>query len=278
MRKVLKRFIDIWKLDFLARFLFYDKNDNKTTVWFWIISNVILVSILLISLSVFLVGVPSKIITVIEKNIPNDASVTIADGQLTTTNINEPFFKEIDISNKKTNYNEKLVIIVDTEEKTYDITSLDDYANGILILRDRAYTKDNDELDQIVFKDVPNISFSREDVVSSVHKYFLYFAILLVIVMACVLSFYFIALRLLSAFWWALMLFIFMRIVDIKESYVVAYKAVLNFYFIPTVIVLAFGLAGFTVPFMTTIIFMVIFIANLVWLRQQHENKNDFKQ
>ncbi len=273
MKNVSKRFIDIWKLDFLAKFLSYEKNDNKATIWFWIISNFVLVLILLVSFSLFLIGAPSKIVNTIESNIPDGASITIIDGQLTTENIDDPFFREIGASNEGVNYDEKIAIIVDTHGQTYDITSLDEYKEGFLILGDRAYTKDGTEIDQLVFKDVPNVSFSKEDVISGVHKYFVFpVGILLSILVGGILFFYFVVLRLVSAFWWALMLFILMRIFDIKESYITAYKAVLNFYFIPAVVVLILGLIGFAVPFITTIIFIAIFIANLIWLKRQHKN------
>ncbi len=272
MKKVSKRFIDIWKLDFLAKFLSHGKSDNKTTIWFWIISNLVLVLILLISFSLFLIGAPNEIVTAIEKNVPDGARITIIDGQLTTENIDEPFFREISASNKGTNYDEKIAIIVDTQGQTYDIASLDEYKEGFLILGDRAYTKDDTKINQLVFKDIPNISFAKEDVISWVHKYFLFFAISLGILMGSILFFYFVVLRLVSAFWWALMLFIFMRIFDVRESYIIAYKAVLNFYFIPSIAVLVLGLIGFGIPFITTIIFMAIFIANLIWLKRQYED------
>lgn len=275
MRKILKRFIDIWKLDFLTKFLLHEKSDNKTTIWFWIISNSVLTLALLVSFSFFLIAAPSKIITVIEENIPDGARITITDGQLTTENIDEPFFREVDTSNEGINYDKKIAVIIDTHGQTYDITSLDEYEGGFLVLGDRVYTKNDTEINQLVFTEVPNLSFSKEDAITFVDKYFIFpVAVILVVVVGISIFFYFVVLRLISAFWWALMLFIIMRIFDVKESYMIAYKAVLNFYFIPAIVALALGFVVFTIPFVTTIIFVAIFIANMVWLKRQSKKES----
>ena len=272
MKKILNRFVDIWKLDFLTKFLSGEKENNKTTIWFWIVSNLVLTGVLMVSFVIFLISAPNQIISAIEKNVPDFARVTLTGGQLMTENIDEPFFREIDASNEGVNYDKKIAVIIDTHGQTYDITSLDEYEGGLLVLGDRAYTKDNAKINQLVFTNVPDLSFTKEDVITFVDKRFLFpFATLLSIFLGMILFFYFAVLRLLSASWWAFMLFVIMRIFGVGESFMTAYKAVLNFYFIPAIVVIVLGMVGFTVPFVTTIIFISIFIANLIWLNRQHK-------
>ncbi len=274
MKKILKQFVDIWKLDFLTKFLSQGKSDNKTTIWFWVISSFVLTLLLLILFTFFVFGSQSKIIDATEKNVPDNAHVTITDGQLTTENIDEPFFREIDVNNAGVNYGKRVAIIINTSKQVYDITSLDDYEGGILVLKDRMYVKSNTRISQFIFTDIPNISFSKKDVIEFEDKYFLFpFSVIAGIFIGVVMFFYFVILRLVSAFWWALMLFIIMRIFDVKEDYAVAYKAVLNFYFIPSVVVIILWMTGFVIPLLTTMIFLAVFIANLIWYRKQ--NKKD---
>ncbi len=92
--------------------------------------------------------------------------------------------------------------------------------------------------------------------------------------------FWFSVFRLVSAFWWALMLFVLTKIFDIECKYMTAYKAVINLYFIPTVVVFMVGFLGLNIPLMTTIIFIAIFIANLLWIKkhpQVEETENVLK-
>jgi len=274
MSKILNRFIDIWKLDFLTKFLSQAKDDNKTTIWFWIISNFVLTLLVVGQVLFFLIGAPDEIGGAIEKNVPDGARITITDGQLTTENIDEPFFREVDANNEGVKYDKKLAIVIDTHTQSFDITALDEYEEGAVVLGDRAYIKNGTKINQLIFTDVPNLSFSKDDALTFVDKYFLFpIIVFLVIFIGVVIFFYFAVMRLISAFWWALMLFIIMRIFDVKSEYMTAYKAVLNFYFIPTLAVLALDVVGFNIPFVTTIIFIAIFIANLIWLKRQSEKE-----
>lgn len=269
MKKLLHRFVDVWKLDFLAEFFAGKKDDNKTTILFWITSNILVTIILSVSFCFFLYNSSSELIKAIDENVPENARITITDGQLTTENIDEPFFREVNAHNDENNYDGSYVVIIDAHSDTYDITSLDEYRGGIIVVGDRAYIKDGAEFNHIIFSDVPNFSVGKSDVISFVDQYFLFpFSVVLTLVAGIFMFIWFAGFRLISAFWWALMLFVLLKIFDLKEGYMTSYKAVLNFYFIPTVAVFIIGLVGVHVPLLTTLIFIAVFIANLIWIKK----------
>ena len=270
MKNILQRFVDVWKVDFLLKFFTVYKDDNKTTILFWVSFNFLVVIVLCVYLCISFYGVPDNLIETIEKNIPDGARIAFVDGQMNLENIDTPFFREIKVSNKQANYDDKFAVIIDLEGNEYDITSLDEYSEGILVLRDRLYSKNNNEINQLLFKDVPNISFSKTDAIDWIDKYlfFPFFAIA-VIFIGLVLFIIFALLRLIIAFWWSLMLFVLTRIVGLRVDFITTYKAVLNLYVIPTVVMLVFDFAGFRIPLLTTVIFLTVFIANLIWIIRQ---------
>lgn len=269
MNKMLKRFVDIWKLDFLAKFFAGEKDDDKTTVLFWVTSNVLMTIILTISFGLFFYNSSDDLINTINKNVPENARITVVDGQLTTQNIDEPFFREVNTHNDGNNYDGSYVVIIDTHSNTYDLTSLDAYNGGIIVMGDRAYFKDGTEFKHVVFAEVPNFSLQKDDIINFVDRYFLFpFSVVLTLFMGLFIFMWFAGFRLIIAFWWALMLFILTKIFDIQCGYMTAYKSVLNFYFIPTVAVFILGLVGIHVPLLTTLIFIAVFIANLIWIKK----------
>lgn len=275
MNKILQRFCSIWKLDFLANFFAQDHHDNKTTVWFWIISNTLVALVVSVYFCISLSSFSSVLIEGINVNVPDGARASIVDGQLITENIDEPIFHEINAENTYNGeYRESYAIIVDTRTEAYDITSLDAYDGGIIALADRAYFKDGSEINHVVFADVPNFSLTKEEVISFIELYFFFpFLVVLTGVIFVVLIFFYNVLRLVMAFWWALMLFVLTKIFGIDVKYMVAYKAILNLYFIPSVVMLLIMFIGIHVPLLTTSIFIVVFIANLLWIKK-HTVKN----
>ncbi|XLQ20115.1 MAG: DUF1189 family protein [Candidatus Moraniibacteriota bacterium] len=281
MKKALKRFVDIWKLDFLAKFFAGECKNNKTTISFWILSSLALSLMVAVGFCVFLCDSYDDTVALLERDIPESAQITITDGQLTTQNIDEPFFREINAHSDDNSYDGSFVIIIDTRSDAYDLTSLDEYNGGIIVLGDRAYFKDGTEFDQIVFSEIPNFTVSKDDILEFVSKYFIFpFSIILTILLGVFMFFWFSVFRLVSAFWWALMLFVLTKIFDIECKYMTAYKAVINLYFIPTVVVFMVGFLGLNIPLMTTIIFIAIFIANLLWIKkhpQVEETENVLK-
>lgn len=269
MKKLLHRFVDVWKLDFLAKFFAGEKDNNKTTILFWITSNILITVALSISFFFFLYNSSGELTKTIDENIPENARITITDGQLTTENIDEPFFREVSAHNGESDYDENYVVIIDTHSNTYDITSLDEYSGGIIVVGDRAYVKDGAEFNHILFSNVPNFSVEKSNIISFVEQYFLFpFSVVLVLVAGLFMFVWFAGFRLISAFWWALMLFVLIKIFDVKYGYMTSYKAVLNFYFIPTVAVFIIRLVGVHVPLLTTLIFIAVFIANLIWIKK----------
>jgi len=269
MKKLLQRFSDIWKLDFLAKFFAGEKEDHKTTVLFWLASNMLVAIMLSVSLFVFLYSSSDTLVTVIDENIPENARITITDGQLTTKNIDEPFFREINAHNDDNNYDGSYAVIIDTRSDTYDITSLDAYDGGIIVVGDRVYFKDGVEFNHIIFSEVPNFSVQKNDVIHFADTYFLFPFSIIVVLFAALFMFGWLAgFRLISAFWWALLLFVLTKIFDVHCRYVTAYKAVLNFYFIPTIVVFIVGLVSVHVQLLTTLIFIAVFIANVIWIKK----------
>ncbi|MEN8252393.1 MAG: DUF1189 family protein [Patescibacteria group bacterium] len=275
MKKTLQRFIEIWKPDFLAKFFAYESHDNKTTALFWITSNFLMALIFFIFFCFALLGGKGDIIKSIEDNIVDDVRVTNTDGQLTIDNIEEPFLKEISAEAQSGDYGEDLIFIIDTKSDTYDLTSLDEYGEGILIKGDRALFKDGEEITQIIFADTPDFSVAREDVIDFVDSYFMLVAFVFASLIGVVMFVYFAGFRLVSAFWWALMLFILTKIFDIKCGYMTAYKSVLNFYFIPLIVVFGLGVFNIGVPFLTTAIFGTVFVVNLIWIKNHTNTKEE---
>jgi hypothetical protein len=278
MKKLLNRFVDIWKLDFLAKFFAKEKEDNKTTLWFWLISNLVVALAVSVSFCWFLCTSGDDLIKIIDENVPDDASIVVTDGHLITENIEEPFFREITASESGSNYGGNFVVIIDTHSTAYDITSLDEYDSGIIVMGDRLYVKDDSEFNSVIFSEVPNFSLNKNEIITFVENYFVFpFSILVTIAVGLFMFVWFAGFRLISAFWWALLLFILILIFDIKESYITTYKAVLNLYFIPTLVLFLIGIIGLNMPMMTTLIFIAVFIGNLIWIKKhpQKEKKED---
>ncbi len=269
MKRLLSRFVDIWKLDFLAKFFAGEKDDKKTTILFWISSNLLITIILMVPFYLFLHNASNELMGYVNDNIANGAQIIIADGQLTTQNIEEPFFREISAQNGVSGYNESYAIIIDTQSDTYDITSLDEYRGGVVVKGDRLYFKDENKIRDIIFSNVNNLSISKEQIIEFINEYSSFLNLILFTIFVGIFVFvWFVGFRLAIAFWWALLLFMLIKIFDINEEYMTAYKAVLNLYFIPTIAVFGVSVAGFSVPMLTTLIFLAVFIANLIWIKK----------
>ena len=269
MKKVLRRFVDIWKLDFLARFFAKGKKDNKTTIGFWVLSNIFVALIISLLWGIVIYNSADDILVSLDKYVPDHARVTIRDGQLTTENIDDPFFREIVARNTNSNRDGSFAVIIDSHSSTYDITSLDEYDGGVIVFGDRMYFKNGRDLDHIVFSDVPNISISKEAVERFITgPSFLAITTGITLMSFVVLLIYFALFRLIVAFWWALLLFILMYIFEQKEEFMTIYKAVLNLYFIPTIVIVFLSFFSIRMSFFTTIIFVAVFLANLIWQKK----------
>lgn len=78
--------------------------------------------------------------------------------------------------------------------------------------------------------------------------------------------FFFGVIRLIGAVIWAGVLYVMARSLDITINYSVAYKAILQLYFIPT-----FVTQCISVPLLGDSIFFVIIVMNLVWMKKKQK-------
>lgn len=279
MNRILQRFVDVWKMDFLAKFVAGEHKNLRTTVCFWVAFNVLIVLVIVCELCFYLYSAENVLISTINENVPENARISVSMGQLSTENIDEPFFREVTAENEyNADYSEDYVLIIDTHSQGgYDITSLDEYTGGVVVLHDRAYMKNDNEIQHVLFADVPDFSLTREQATAFIDQYFFFpFTIVLSAFAFFALVIFYSVFRLIAVFWWALMLWILAKIMDVTLQYPVAYKAVLNFYFIPTVVVLLLSFVGVHISLLVTAIFMVIFIANLLWIKR-HKVEEDKK-
>jgi hypothetical protein len=268
MQKIMRRFVDIWKPDFLAAFFTRDFRDRTTTILFWITSNLVVAAIFGVSLTMYLGSLKAPMVSFVEEEFHADASVAIQDGQLMLTNIEEPYFREVTASNAGSGASGDFVFIIDTTERVYNITTLDQYSAGVIALRDRVYIKDGVDMQQHLYSEIPTFAITRSDVITIIDRFYNWAVAGVAMIVLVVMFFFFAVIRLIAAFWWALMLWIFTRIMDVKASYGMAYMAVLNLYFIPTVIIAIMSQFVLTPPFFTTAIFVAIFVVNLWWIRR----------
>ena len=273
MGKITQRFLEVWKTDFLAKFFAGEYRDTKTTILFWIFSQLLISLIITLQIFFYLWSSRADIIQFIHDKVPENAVVSIADGQLNLTNIDDPFYREIN-AEKSENNEGSFVFIIDTKKSTYDMNALDEYNGGLIVLQDRLYLKDGNEINELLFSELPNLSLSTEQSIKYVNQYYVFpVATVISLLFLLFITVFYICGRLVMALWWALMLFVIALIFDIKISYAVAYKAVLNLYFVPAFVVLILMLFNIHIMFLMSALFIVIFIANILWYK-----KNNMKE
>ncbi len=275
MKKVLRRFVDVWKLDFLAKFFAGEYRDTRTTIVFWILSNIMVVFIFTMQIFFGLLMVKDDLVNGIQKNVNDGAAVAFFDGQLTIENVEDPFFREVKATNDD-GQGANFVVIIDQRADTYDLNALDEYASGMIFLHDRAYMKDGSDITQVLYADVPNFSLSKEQLLEYFDRYYIFpFSIGITIVAGVFMLFFFLCLRTIGALWWALMLYVIGLVMNVHMAYSVAYKSTLNLYFVPMIVVtLVTVVAGTQIPLLTTVIFIAVFVANLLWFKK-HMKKEE---
>ncbi|MCK4635259.1 MAG: DUF1189 family protein [Candidatus Moranbacteria bacterium] len=272
MKKVLQRFVDVWKSDFLHKLTTSKEKTTNTTIWFWIIFSVIFS----FTISFYIVFVVQKEISLMADEIFNneviskDAELTMKDGQLSTNEIQEPFVYSAE--------DKSFLLVIDTNKnKENDPEILNEYESGLILLKDKLYSKDNDNIsyETVVYKnhEAPNFSVKFKEIEKYFNDYFFAGVIVLYIVVF-VLIFLFLAIfRLLTALWWALLLFLICLIINNKISYGKSYEIILNFYFIVLPIELFSLFIEMNMPFSTFIIFSIIFSINLFHIKNNKSNK-----
>jgi hypothetical protein len=271
MHKILHRFRDVWKVDFLATFCDSKKDDNKTTWGFWFLSSLFLAILISCGVVFALYGASEKILQGINEYVPDDAVVTMNGGLLDIQNVPQPFMKEITLNNG--NYDDEFVIVIDTQTQSFDESVLDDYMGGIVVLKDKIVAKNATQKQERNFANYKDFSVSKEEIISFLHnKSQINTTIIWIAVIVGFFAFlWFAIVRLLLSLWWAFMLYILALIAGIEEKFGTLYFAVLNLYFIPSLIVLIIGFFGFQIPLLTTMLFITIFVVNLIWMKKQPE-------
>lgn len=265
------RFVDVWKVDFLTKFFAGEHHDTRTTISFWVLSNVVIVFVLSLQMFVFLYASKSVVIDGVKNAIGDGATITFLDGQMTTENIDDPFFREIKTTNAS-GQSVTSVVIIDTHANTYDLGALDEYAGGVIALHDRMYVKDGSDITQVLYTNVRNFSLSKEQILAYIDRYYaMPFVLLATVVVGMFLLLMMVIGRTIAALWWALMLYMIGLIMNVYVAYGIAYKSVLNLYFVPMSVVVLLGIVNVQIPFLTTAIFIAMFIANLIWLKRHVE-------
>ncbi|MFA5985854.1 MAG: DUF1189 family protein [Parcubacteria group bacterium] len=271
MKKIMYRFVDVWKVDFLTKFFAGEHRNTCTTISFWVLSNVVIVFVLSVQMFVFLYASKSVVIDGVQNAIGDGATITFLDGQMTTENIDDPFFREI----KTTNANGQSVtsvVIIDMHADTYDLDALDEYAGGVIALHDRMYIKDGNDITQMLYTNVRNFSLSKEQVLAYIDRYYAVpFVLLATVIVGVVLLLTMMIGRTIAALWWALMLYMIGLIMNVRMAYDIAFKSVLNLYFVPMSVVVLLGIINIQIPLLTTVIFIAMFVANLIWLKRHVE-------
>lgn len=139
---------------------------TKKSAWFFVLT--VLVLSLGVSLMVTFRVIPDltlKVKSVIEKEVP-DFHATITDHQLSVTGVDQPYVRTF-----QTDGTETVVVVVDTV--TTSTLSLQQFVTsskkGILITKDQILTNSPDIFGSSKedFSNVPNISFSRADALST---------------------------------------------------------------------------------------------------------------
>ena len=268
MKKALHRFLDVWKLDFLAKFFAGEYRDTRTTVVFWILSNIVVSFIFAVQIFVGMCMVKGELINSVKENVADGASVTFQDGQMVVTGMDDPFFREM-IATQEKGASTSSVFIIDQHANTYDLGALDEYGGGLIMLHDRAYVKDGSDITQILYADMPNFSVSKEQVIAYMQKYYIFpFAVLITILGGIFIFLFMLCVRTVGALWWAAMLYVIGLIMNVHMAFGVAYKSVLNLYLIPMLVTTLLMFVNVQIPLLTTVIFIAIFVANLLWFKK----------
>ena len=268
MKKALHRFLDVWKLDFLAKFFAGEYRDTRTTVVFWILSNIVVSFIFAVQIFVGMCMVKGELINSVMENVADGASVTFQDGQMVVTGMDDPFFREM-IATQEKGASTSSVFIIDQHANTYDLGALDEYGGGLIMLHDRAYVKDGSDITQILYADMPNFSVSKEQVIAYMQKYYVFpFAVLITILGGIFIFLFMLCVRTVGALWWAAMLYVIGLIMNVHMAFGVAYKSVLNLYLIPMLVTTLLMFVNVQIPLLTTVIFIAIFVANLLWFKK----------
>lgn len=267
MTSIFQRAKDVWKPDFLDHFVKSKSKSHKITWLFWIVSGTLIAIIWSATLAFYVHNAFPKVESGIDNAIPDGTSLSITNGVLAIEGFEQPYIIEDDEGAGS-------VLIIDTHKETYSQEDLDAYPAAVLVTKDGVYQKEDKVRSRhFSFSEVENFTYSKNELMTLIASargitvFFVAVATFLVLVIALVVF------RLLSALWWALILMLCAALFGMKESFVTYYFAVLNFYFIPLVIEGILLLFGIGIPFITTIIFLILFIMNLMHWKKKNEKE-----
>jgi len=269
MNNVWRRCTEVWKVDFLARFLADLHKDLRTTIIFWISINLIFAGALSVSMLVAILGIKGELRNITQSVIPDHARIAVEDGALRIQNIPDPSLQDF----HEDDTGDSAVIIVDTHGDTYDITTLDTYTEGVAFFSDKMYVKMDDKIESIAYQGLPNFGISKEKLLEGIDRYFVATVVAISVVAMIILWPALMIGRSIMALWWAAILLIVARIMHVEIPYRTAYLSVLNFYFVPTLVMIVLIPFAFDVPYLTSAIFLAVFIANIIWMNRNTQSE-----
>ncbi len=260
---VFGRFKTIWISDFLKNVLLKEKSPVPT--WkFWFTWNTIFALIFSFFLSIGF----NTFLAAFEQNeldkIP-DFEIQLQGGKFSTT-IPEPFFWS----------NEGFVVVLNTKEVQYDKSILDDYEDGFFITKEKIIPKNEDDSSELIFSEIEKEFFlSKGNILNWFNKYRTVIKIAITLLIFFGFCFFLNIFRLITAIWWAFIFWVVGIIAGIKNfSFSTAYLAVLNLYLIPLLIEILLLTNGITIPFSTTILFLILFGMNFWNLKQEQQDSS----
>lgn len=265
MQEFIIRFKSIWRPNFLKNNL---ENINSNKTWhFWFLTNTIFAIIFSIVVAVAVVGTINKFADNFKAKYP-DARVALQDGKLSLEGIQEPiFYKD----------NKTSVFVVDTKEIKYNDSILNDYQEGMFITENKIIQKKSEfEKREYDFSQIKqNFVLTQNNLQDFKDK----FELVIILVMFMGLWMYFNIFRLVSGLFWALLFWILALVMSIKQiTFSKTYFAVLNLYIIPLMITTVLFLLGVAMPFITFVIFLIIFILNYQTLKKSEHLETKIEQ
>ncbi|PCI24828.1 hypothetical protein COB57_03605 [Candidatus Peregrinibacteria bacterium] len=238
---VFSRFVAVWKPSFLKSFL---KEKGVAGVWkFWFFWTVALALIATIFLSFAMKSAVEEVIVEMTEKAP-EFEITLQDGVLSTKNIPEPLIYE----------DGEEVFILDTSGAFSAAELLKGYDKGVAITDQEALSKKNQfRSDLIPFSEIEGgFSLSKEDVLHfmNTQPIVLFLSVFAFCFLVFVASFF----SLLSALWWAFLVWLVGDVMlKIKGfTFSRAYLLVLQLY-IPVMII--DNIVGMMIPFASTLLF-----------------------
>lgn len=275
MKTLWRRCGEVWKVDFLSRFLGGLHRDIRTTVYFWIVINALAALVMTGQIFTVLYGGKTAVRDSILSFVPDGATMTLRDGVLTLNGMPDPFLHVFQEANMITESDEPTLLVIDTQGGTYDVTTLESYKQGAAILRDRVYVKGDGQINEVLYKDIADFTVSKEDGIAWIDRYFGVGVALLSVVTGLVLFVTLVIARAVAALWWGLILWLVARIFQVVMPYKTAYLAVLNLYFVPIVVTTVLSLLGLQISYVGFVVFLAVFIANMVWMRRNPRVSDD---